>query len=109
MFDVTQKLYDLHGKVLMDADKVTPLTARKVLEVALITRAQQESMDVGEQIDRFVLAHKAVVEDELDLTSEQIVKIKKWISTRYAPLITGQMALLLEGKKGLGPDAPDEM
>jgi len=109
MFDVTQKLYDLHGKVLMDADGKTELTARKVLEVALITRAQQESMDASEQIDRFVLAHKAVVEDELDLTSEQIVKIKKWIATRYSPLVTGQMAMLLEGKKGLGPDATDEM
>ena len=109
MFDVTQKLYDLHGKVLTDADGTTELTARKVLEVALITRAQQESMDAGEQIDRFVLAHKAVVEDELDLTSEQIVKIKRWIATRYSPLVTGQMAMLLEGKKGLGPDAPDEV
>ena len=106
MFDVTQRLYDLHGKVLLEDDDKTPLTARKILEVALITRGQREAMSVEDQIERFKLAVRVTTEDELDLTSEEVVKLKKLIAARSAPLVTGQMALLLEGKKGLGPDEP---
>jgi len=109
MFNVTQKLYDLHGKVLLEDDDKTPLTARKILEVALITRGQREVQSIEEQVERFKLAVRVTTEDELDLTSEEVVKLKNWVAARSAPLVTGQMALLLEGKKGLGPDATDEM
>jgi len=106
MFNVTQKLYDLHGKVLLEDDGETPITARKILEVALITRGQRETSSAEEQIEKFNLAVRVTTEDQLDLTSEEVVKLKKWIAARSAPLVTGQMALLLEGKKGLGPDEP---
>ena len=106
LFDVTQTLYDLHGEVLLEDDDKTPLTARKILEVALITRGQRESLSAEEQVERFTLALRVATEDQLDLTSEEVVKLKKWVAARSAPLVTGQMALLLEGKKGLGPDEP---
>ena len=95
LLDVTKELFDLHGKPIL-SDNGEPLTVRAVIEFACVTRVQNESLDASEQLDRFILASKAVRNDELTLKSEQVTKLKKWIAARFTPIVTGQMCLMLE-------------
>ena len=97
LLDVTKELFDLHGKPIL-SDNKEPLTVRAVIEFACVTRVQNESLDASEQLDRFILASKAVHNDELTLKSEQIIKLKKWIAARFTPVVTGQLCLMLEGQ-----------
>ena len=101
--DVTRVLKDLYGADLpgMDANgnkTGKPLTIRDVLAQVLVSRVQGDSSKVEEQIERFMLARKIVNEDEVELDSGQVVNIKNWLAARSAPLITGQICMILDGK-----------
>ncbi len=103
--DVTREFKDLYGEAIQDVSKddngVTskkPLTVRAVLISALVTSVQGTSIKAEEQVGRFILAHKVVSDDEIELSAEQVTNIKKWVAVRYAPMITGQICLLLEEK-----------
>ena len=101
--DVTRVLKDLYGKDLPGMDSNgqptgEPLTIRTILAQVLVSRVQGDSSDVAEQVERFMLATKIVQEDEIELDSGQVTKIKEWVAARSAPMITGQICMILEGK-----------
>ena len=101
--DVTRVLKDLYGEDLpgMDAngnDTGEPLAIRDVLAQVLVSRVQGDSAKVEEQVERFMLARKVVSEDELELDAGQVASIKQWLAARSAPLITGQICMILDGK-----------
>ena len=105
--DVTRVLKDLYGKDMIEAAKdedgvITkkPMTIRAVLGNVLVTSVQSDQAPAKpeEHVERFMLALKVVQDDEVELDSKQIVNLKTWIAARYAPLITGQLCMILEGK-----------
>ena len=110
--DVTRKLKTLYGKDILDISTDengvktrTPLTLRSVLAAVLVSNVQGESLAMAEQVERFMLATEIVKEDQVELSAEQVAKLKKYVAARYAPLITGQICMILEEKL----DATDEV
>ncbi len=112
LLDVTRELKTLYGIVIQDISKddkgvetKKPLTVRSVLAAVLVTNVQGEKQSAAEQVERFMLASQMVRDDKIELSSEQVTNIKKWTASRYAPLITGQICMILEEKL----DATDEV
>ena len=101
--DVTRVLKDLYGDDLPGMDSEgnptgKSLTIRDILAQVLVSRVQGDSSKVEEQVSRFMLALKVVKEDEIELDSGQVTNIKNWVAARSAPMITGQICMILEGK-----------
>ena len=107
--NVTRILKDLYGKDLIEvSDNIQKsITIRSILASVLVTGVQSDRAPAPpeEHVERFMLALKVVQDDEIELDSKQVVNLKKWIAARYAPIITGQLCMILEGQL----DAPDEM
>ncbi len=111
--DLTQVINDLYGDPIPAADaqgKLTggDVTVRRVLRIALTTKAQSEKNEYKDQLERFILALKMVENDEVELEADQIVNLKKWVATRYAQLVTGRICMLLEGKAADAAPGKDE-
>ena len=99
-------LEDIKGDVLTgQGDK--PLTIGEVLQATLL----QDNVkgDVKDAVRRFNLARDIETNDEVELSAEDVVMLKKSLSNLYKPLVAGQVCLLLEGKKsGIGNQAKEE-
>lgn len=57
-----------------------------------------EKIEGTEKMKRYLLASKIQQANELDLKSEEIVKLKEAVGKAYGALIVGQVYQLLEGK-----------
>lgn len=109
--DVTKKLVDLSGKVLtqpkQDQDRKTnekpemeDITLKMVSVNAILAADPRKSCPGEEKVKRYELAKKIYVADtEVELSAEDIVLIKNSVHDGFQPLISGQVAEILEGKK----------
>ena len=99
-------LEDIKGAALMGPDG-KPLVIGEVLQAALLQ--DNEKGDVKDAVRRFNLARDIETNDEVELSAEDVVMLKKSLSNLYKPLVAGQVCLLLEGKKsGIGNQAKEE-
>jgi len=89
----------LDGEVLLNV-KNKPATMRGVIVDALLGTYQSEPNLSGEdKLKRFELAVRLKAEDNpVDLSIEELQLAKQLIGKGYAPLISGQVWQMLEGK-----------
>lgn len=92
--DFSQQFVMLDGRVINDELK-QPLTLKTVASNGLLSDQQ---VDGTEKFARYQLAQKIHGATEgLDLTVEDVAKLKDVIGKVYPPMISGQAWLLLEG------------
>jgi hypothetical protein len=98
--------YDLDDVVIPDkGDK--PLTLYSVLRLAATSESEQEQREGNlenkvKAFDLFLKIREAGPEAELELTSEEVVLLKKKIGNIYTTIVAAQTAKLLEGKDPYG-------
>lgn len=63
---------------------------------ALMANVDEEKIDGNEKMKRYLLATKIQKANELDLKSEEIVKLKEQIGKVYGTMIVGQAYQMLE-------------
>lgn len=96
--NVAQKLYTLSGETLKQGGD--EITLRDVLEAALLQTAPNQNLSSKDQVERFIKAQMIHGRDWIQFTSDEIVLLKEQTAKLYAPLVTGQVALILEGELG---------
>ena len=97
--DFSTELTNLNGETLKDGNN--PLTLKTICVNAVGGKYQDENLTVEQHVDRFMLASKIHKSngDGLDLSSEEIVTIKKLLAkSAYIPIVVGQACQMLEGK-----------
>lgn len=93
--DVTQALVTLAGDPIQQGGEA--VTLRGVLTTALLQTGQGEQLTSKQQLERYLSAQRIYQRDEIEFTSEEIVLLKDQVAKFYMPLVTGQVALILEG------------
>ena len=85
----------------IQGEEIKDLTLKTVsVEALLATFPDEQSLLGEEKAKRYVLATRIYANpEELDLTIEEIAKIKQLIGKGYGPLIVGQAWDILEGNK----------
>jgi hypothetical protein len=80
-------------------EEIKDLTLKSVsVEALLATFNDEQSLSGEEKAKRYLLATRIYANDELDLTVEEVAKIKQLVGKGYGPLIVGQAWEMLEGK-----------
>lgn len=96
--NVLQPLNDYEGSPLMENKK--PVLLRSVIISALnYTQKDGKQPTADEKMELYQLSVKVWTMDEVELSAEQIAKIKTNTAEMFAPLVAGQACLILEGKK----------
>lgn len=112
LIKVNTILKNLYGEPLKGNRKETPkktgpgeepklldLTVREVLVNSLLAEFPGEKIDGEEKLKRYKLAIKIQeAKAEVDLSSEEIVKVKELVGKGWTPLISGQVWELIEPK-----------
>ena len=85
----------------IQGEEIKDLTLKTVsIEALLATFLDEQSLLGEEKTKRYVLATKIYANpEELDLTVEEISKIKQLIGKGYGPLVVGQAWKILEGRE----------
>ena len=85
----------------IQGEEIKDLTLKTVsVEALLATFSDEQSLSGEEKAKRYVLATRIYANpEELDLTIEEMAKIKQLIGKGYGPLIVGQAWGMLEGNK----------
>ncbi|HID31302.1 MAG TPA: hypothetical protein EYP19_15065 [Desulfobacterales bacterium] len=91
------KLQTLDGKPLIDQGK--PVLLKDAIIAALLSTPQSDKLDAAEKVARYELALKCNVQESIDLTIEDVAKIKKLVGELHSILVVGQISHILEGKQ----------
>ena len=85
----------------IQGEEIKDLTLKTVsVEALLANFSDEQSLSGEKKAKRYVLATRIYANpEELDLTIEEIAKIKQLIGKGYGPLIVGQAWDMLEGNK----------
>lgn len=101
--DFSQTMKDLDGKIITQGPGLAesqPVTLRLLAVNALLAVFEEEKLLSGEEkVNRYNLAfliHNAT-DEPVEITVENVAKIKQLISKMYAPLLVGQAWKMLEG------------
>lgn len=107
--DITQKMVDLNGDEIparvqsrcpecghvRDAQS---LTLRTILVNALTNTEQGEKLPGSEQYKRYRMARRIHDRDVIEFTTQEAAELQERVAKFYAPLVTGQVWEILEGK-----------
>lgn len=107
------ELKDFRGKVVEEnvGGKRTKITLKEPCMNALLNPSQTPNavQETGvEKFKKYNLAKKISEGGEIELTAEEISKIKNSIGLFYSPMMVGLCYELLEGKKEEGKDVSKE-
>jgi len=91
-----QELKDLEGNTLLDKEK--PVTLKSVCVQALMAVDTKEEVNGEEKYKRYQLTQKIGEKEEVDLSTEEISKIKQLIGKSFVTLVVGQSWDMLENK-----------
>ena len=85
----------------IQGEEIKDLTLKTVsVEALLATFPDEQSLSGEEKAKRYLLATRIYANpEELDLTIEEIAKIKQLIGKGYGPLVVGQAWEILEGRE----------
>ena len=96
---------EFSGFLMREPD--VPMTVGHAVKTALFSRFTGEELPIDEQQDRFWLARDIVMACKGDGILEVSVKdrelCKKLVGKTWAPLVSGQVAEILDGKTGVVP------
>jgi hypothetical protein len=96
--DTATVLRDLQGNEMM-ADKDQPATVRLICTNALLGHhADDANISGDEKFKRFQLASRLNEGKAADVSSEEIVLLKRMIGRSYTPAVVGPMFMLLEAR-----------
>lgn len=96
LLNVSQSLTDFDGEVLEDNGK--PFLLRTACVNALMTTLEEDKNQPGEdKLTAYVLAKRLHEEDELDLTPEELTKLKDRVGKCFGPAVVGPVFQLLNG------------
>lgn len=93
---VNKKLETFEGKPLFDNDK-KQWTVRNVL-LAAINRPKEQKLTSLKATQLYQLGICIAQKDTVDISSEMITLLKDSIVEIFPPIISGQVALILEGE-----------
>jgi hypothetical protein len=96
--NLEQPIYDLDGEAIIEPQSKKPLTLTTVALNALLASYDDERALTGkEKAERMQLALKINKRPgEVDLTAEQLAKLKELIGKAYGALVVGRAYELLE-------------
>jgi len=98
--DVNQTLKALNGEVLKDNDgkgNVVDATLKTAIVNGLLAPVQQGKNESGlDKVKKYELATRVYKNDEVELTAEDIVLIKKCVGENFAPIVVGQVYEMLD-------------
>ena len=98
--NVLQPLKDYEGNPLLDKNTKKPVLLRDIIVRALNHTLNGEKPGSAEEKTKlYQLSVKVQTTKEVDLTAEEISKIKANTAELFSPLIAGQTCLILEGKE----------
>ena len=85
----------------IQGEEIKDLTLKTVsVEALLATFSDEQSLSGEEKAKRYLLATRIYANPEdIDLTVEEISKIKQLIGKGYGPLVVGQAWEILEGRE----------
>lgn len=90
--DLNQPLYELNGNEVKDFD------LKKACVDCLMLSDPEEKVDGQTKLERYTLGLVINKGGEVDLTAEQITKLKERVGKYANTIIVGQVYELLEGK-----------
>lgn len=93
--DVEQPILDLNNKPAIRDGK--PFTLKDAAQESLLIPKEQD-LAPKDKLDRFTLAMK-LNSGRVDLTMEEIVKLKEVVGTVQGPLVYGRVVELLDEKR----------
>lgn len=83
----------------LQGEEIKDVTLKSVSVEALLAMFEDErSLSGNEKAERYVLATRIYANNLLDLTVEEVAKVKHLIGKGYGALIVGQAWEMLEGK-----------
>jgi hypothetical protein len=99
--DMDTMICDLEGAPIMtkaakDGDPDKPFTLGFACVEALLLNHPKEEVGGNEKLDRYLLAMRIRQGGRVELSSEEISKIKELVGAAYSPLVSGQAWLLLD-------------
>ena len=95
--DITQSLVGYNGEPVQNMAGVA-FTLRAACCEALTAAYPDEKLTGEEKVKRFELARLLYVEDEPDVSVEDLALIKQLIGKGYGPVVVGPVWLLLDPK-----------
>lgn len=96
MINLTQKIKDFEGTVIKRGDK--NITLRDILVETLLTDKQTTTNE--DKMNKWVLVKKLRdAKDSIDLSIDELAKIKEEVISYGTTLIAGQVSDILEGAK----------
>lgn len=96
--DMTQLIVDLDGKAVKSPEG-KELSLRALCENSLLGMSPESKLSGEEKAKRYALAMKVHGNDVVDLSAEEITKIKKVVGDSYSPLAVGRAYELLDPKE----------
>ena len=94
--DFSKVLKNLNGDNLKD--ETGDITLKSICVNSLLATIPNETPTGEEKLLRYSLATQINKDEEVDLSAEDISKIKKMVGQAFPTVIVGQTFLMLEGK-----------
>ena len=104
--DVTQVLTRFDGEAIQVEGK--PMTVRLVLTNAMLNTDRKEQLSGTEQWERYAMAKRINERDVIEFTAQEAADLQERVAKFYAPLVTGQVWEIIEGKGGADGEPADE-
>lgn len=93
-----QSIPDLEN-VPIPNEKGDPVTLSQVCIEGLLRPHQEDGKLSGEEkLERLKLAKKIKKHDEVEISAEQVTKLKKLVALHFSTLVVGQAVTMLEGE-----------
>lgn len=92
---INQELKNIDGSPLMNGDNV--ITLKEILLSSALVTLKDDSTHGMQDFELSLKIQTA--KDEIELTSEDVVRLKEKIKFGYTTIIVGQVNYILEGKE----------
>ena len=89
-------LTTMDGEPLKDGQE--KLTLKSVCVNALLATISGDTPSGEEKLTRYLLANQIYTDNEIELNSEDVSKIKKMVGMSFPTIVVGQAFQMLEGK-----------
>lgn len=96
--DFKKLINSVYGKPIKNDDKDLDL-GFACTEALMNVTAADVKMEAVEKYKRYKLAERIALADELDLSIEDVAKIKECVGKVYGPNVVGPVFDILEGKQ----------
>ena len=92
-------IQDLNGEKFCEDDGKTYLTIGSACIFAILQANIDSKTPAEEKFKRYQLAQKLYGQSEVELTIDEVAKLKEWVGIAYSPMVMGRIYDYLEGLK----------